>query len=62
MCIRDSSHTSLDCGVQQGYLLSFLNLCVDDVIHNWKMKFPEHFMIGKSAEDTLLFADDQVIL
>ena len=33
-----------------------------DVIQNWQMCLPEHFVIGHSATDTLLFADDQAIL
>ena len=54
----------INCGVRQVCPLSpsLFNLYIDDVIQNWQMCLPEHFMICHSTIDTLLFADNQVIL
>ena len=45
-----------------GLIIASFLICVDDVLHNWQMKRSEHFMIGNSGVDTLLFADDQAAL
>jgi hypothetical protein len=51
-------------GVRQGYPLSptLFSLYIDDIIRRWQIKLKDKFYINNIEINTLLSADDQVIL
>lgn len=61
---RKNITTTINKGVRQGCPLSpsLFNIYIDEIVTKWQMDIKEHFKINNKLLDTLLFADDQVLI
>ena len=61
---RNKLTATINKGVRQGCPLSpsLFNLYIDEIVTRWQMDLKKHFKIGNTSLDTLLFADDQVLI
>jgi hypothetical protein len=61
---KDDKKISINQGVRQGCPLppTLFSLYTDDIIRRWQIELKDKFCINNIEINTLLFADDQVIL
>lgn len=61
---RNNTKKAINQGVRQGCPLSpaLFNIYIDDIINRWKNELKNNFCVNNIEIDTLLYADDQVLI